>query len=130
RTIGEYMSNDIPAEDWDLRGLSAWAMSRFSVDLKQNQLREMNVDDVNSRLIEAAAELIERKDLTGVQKFLDPLYGQNDLAAWAKQKFDVQIPAEEIAELERAKVIESILQRAREAYRKREMSYPVEFILE
>ncbi len=130
-TLGEYMSNDMPPEEWDLRGLSAWAKSRFDVDLQQNQLRQMSVDEVRSRLIEAALEQIDRKDLSGVQKFLNTLYGQTDLAQWVKQKFDVEMSAEEIAKFQtRQEVMKAILDRAREVYRKREITYPVDFVLE
>src|SRR5690606_32240600 len=118
-------------EEWDLRGLSAWAKSRFDVDLQQNQLRQMSVDEVRSRLIEAALEQIDRKDLSGVQKFLNTLYGQMDLAQWVKQKFDVEMSAEEIAKFQtRQEVMKAILDRAREVYRKREITYPVDFVLE
>jgi preprotein translocase subunit SecA len=41
-TLGEYMDPDADAREWDLRGLSGWAMSRFRVQLSQNQLRKMS----------------------------------------------------------------------------------------
>ncbi len=128
-TLGEYMSHDVPPQEWDLRGLSAWAMSRFSVDLKQNQLRQMNVVEVKSLLTDAAYEQVERKDLAGVEKFLDPLYAPKDLAHWARQKFGVELVPQELAELSPNEAADQILQRAREAYRRREINYPVDFIL-
>ena len=67
-TLGEYMSNDTPPEEWDLDGLSQWAMSRFGVDLKKNRLRTMSVDDVRAELTDAAQEQVDKKDLSGVAR--------------------------------------------------------------
>ncbi len=129
-TLGEYMSHDLPPEEWDLRGLSHWAMSRFKVDLKQNQLRQMNIDQVAAKLIEAANEQIDKKDLTGVAKFLDEHHVQKDLAEWAKLKFDIELDPAALAELDNERVVDEILDQARDAYREREVTYPVEFMIE
>ncbi len=129
-TLGEYMSNDIPSDDWDLKGLSQWAMSQFGVDLKTNRLRDMNVDDVKVELTESALQQAEKKDLSGLEKFVVKLYGQRDLANWAKNKFGIEVTAESLEGVEPEAAVEQILKQAREAYRKREVTYPVEFILE
>ncbi len=129
-TLGEYMSNDIPSDDWDLQGLSQWAMSSFSVDLKTNRLREMNVDDVKEELTESALQQAEKKDLVGLDKFIVPHYGQRDLVNWARNKFGIEMTPESIAKLEPEAAAEQILTQAREAYKRREVTYPVEFILE
>ena len=136
-TLGEYMSHDIPPEDWDLRGLSSWAMSRFQVDLKQNQLRRMSPDEVQTKLVEVAHALIDRKDLDGARKFLVELYAETQLAHWASQKFGVELKPEELAPQQHQKlgeakghVAELIVSRAREAYQQREVLYPVQFIVD
>ena len=129
-TLGEYMSDDIPPEEWDLRGLQGWAMSRFGVDLKANRLRTMNTQEVSDQLSAAAIEQVDRKDLSGVAKFLTPHYGEKELAALARNKFGIELVPEKLVELESDEVIEQILTQAREAYDRREVTYPVEFILD
>ncbi len=136
-TLGEYMSNDIPPDEWDLRGLSQWAMSRFSVDLKQNQVRKMNPDEVKQVLVEAAHEQIDKKKLDGVALYLEPAYGEKQLLNWVKQKFDVdlelsviQSDATERREDQQERVIEIILEKSREQYAEREVVYPIEFALD
>ena len=37
-TLGEYIYDGADSKEWDLRGLRSWAMSRFGVNLSQNQL--------------------------------------------------------------------------------------------
>ena len=129
-TLGEYMSSDLSPEEWDLRGLSSWAMSRFSVDLKQNQLRRMSPEDVKTQLTESAIEQLDRKELAGLDKFLIPNYAQGQLVDWAKVKFDIDLDAEQLAGVDKDKSNELILQRAQEAYRRREVEYPVQFVLD
>ena len=90
-TLGEYMSNDQPPEQWDTRGLSQWAMSRFHVDLKQNQIRQMNIQEVQDQLVEAAHTQIDKRELTGAIKYMDKLYAQKQLVDWVSQKFNIQV---------------------------------------
>ncbi len=132
-TLGEYMGRDLAPEDWDLRGLQQWAMSRFNVDLKQNQLREMDIEEVRARLTEAALEQLDRKDISGLAKFLEPHYAEKQLADWAKTKFEADLDPSHMADLRRqdpTEITTYILEKARESYRNREIEYPVEFILE
>jgi preprotein translocase subunit SecA len=129
-TIGEYMSSDAPPEDWDLRGLSAWAMSRFSVDLKQGQARRMNVDQVKALLTDAALAIVDRKDLSGCTKFLAPAYAQQQLAQWAKTKFDLDLEVQKLADMPDDQIAPLILEQARAAYERREVAYPVEYAIE
>ena len=129
-TLGEYMSHDLSPDEWDLRGLQKWAMSRFNVDLKQNQLRQMNIDEVSALLVEAAHEQLGRKDLAGLAKFLEQHYSQAQLAEWARNKFGIELSPEDLAELDGDQVADHVLEKAREAYRLREISYPVQFVLE
>ena len=136
-TLGEYMSDDLEAEQWDLRSLSSWAMNRFRVDLKHNQLRKMNLQEITVLLTEAADIQIEKKDLSGLIRFLDPAYAQNDLAEWAEQKFSLQLGHEALMPQPSEKpndtierVSQHVLEKATEAYRRRELEYPIDFVLD
>ncbi|MEX0884812.1 MAG: preprotein translocase subunit SecA [Phycisphaeraceae bacterium] len=129
-TIGEYMSNDTPAEDWDFEGLAQWAMSRFSVDLKLNQLRQMNIDEVKEKLSAAALAQFQAKDLSELGKFVERHYGERELAQWAKTKFSLELDPEELGELTVEQATEQILSQARQAYRRREITYPADFVMD
>ncbi|MEX2212727.1 MAG: preprotein translocase subunit SecA [Phycisphaeraceae bacterium] len=128
--LGEFMSNEVPPDEWDLRGLSSWAMSKFAVNLTQNQLRQMNFEEVKTELTEAAWEQIDGKDITGVAKFLEKNYVQKQIADWAKQKFEIELDPEYLATLPPEGVAERIVEKARAMYEKREVEYPVEFALD
>jgi len=129
-SLGEYMSDDLPPDEWDLRGLQSWAMSRFSVDLKQNRLRQSNPREVQDELTAAAREQIEKKQLDGLAKFLDPLLAHKELAGWVRNKFGFEVEPQQFAELPPEEVGDKLLTQAREAYRQREIRYPVQFIMD
>src|SRR5205085_11541753 len=97
-TIEEFMGEGDTdnTDSWDTRGLSSWAMSRFHVSLPQAQIRKMTPDEVTEKLREAAIEQIEKRDVNGLVKFLEPLYPEKELCAWAKEKFAIVLKPEEL----------------------------------
>jgi len=137
-TLGEYLGED--EEDrsgWDTAGISSWAMSRFSVALPQSRIKKMDADELRETLREAAVEQLERRDVDAIQKYLAPLYAEKELSSWAKEKFDIEIdPKEMIVEgskgtqpKDAAEIIDLIETKAREAYARREVEYPVDELL-
>jgi preprotein translocase subunit SecA len=133
-TLGEYLGED--ADDpgnWDAKNMSSWMMSRFHVALSPSQIRRLSVDELESRLRQAAVEQIDHRDCSGLLKYLEANFAETQLAAWAREKFDVAIQPEEfLADLKShtrkdpADIAEFIEKRAREAYSTREIRYPVE----
>jgi len=128
-TLGEYMDQDTEQEEWDLRGLSAWAMSRFSVVLSQNQLRKMSPKEVEETLAAASAEKIDQVDLAPVAKYLEQGYTERALSEWAASKFGIQAAPDELTS-DPARAGEVLTGKVRAAYLRREIEYPVEYILE
>jgi preprotein translocase subunit SecA len=137
-TLGEFMGEDTDdADNWDTKGLSSWAMSRFHVNLPQNQIRKMDSTELEERLRLAAVEQIENRDCSTLQKYLEPLYPEGELANWAREKFAIEINPKEMMlptgrENDRKpsdEIVTLIETRAREAYAKREVEYPVDHML-
>jgi len=128
-TLGEYMSDDMSPDEWDLRGLSSWAMSRFQVNLSQNQLRKMTPHEVETDLIAAAGEKIDQVDMSHLGKFLDDGFTEKALSEWALSKFNIFVAPAELAEgIEQTQ--EKLLAAVGETYRRREIEYPVEVAIE
>jgi preprotein translocase subunit SecA len=124
------MSNEMPPEQWDTRGLSQWAMSRFHVDLKQNQIRQMNIQEVQGKLVEAAHDQLDKRDLSGVTRYLEPHYAAKQLADWTKQKFNIEIKPEEVNVNNPQSVVDALFEKARDTYLEREVTYPVDFAMD
>ncbi len=128
-TLGEYMSDEEDPKAWDLRGLSAWAMSRFNVSLSQNQLRAMNPQEVHEALVAAAAEKIDQADLSPLIAYLEPGFPEESLAEWAQNKFGLPVSPKEL-EGGPASARDALRQRVEQEYRRREVVYPVEHAIE
>ncbi|WP_432800112.1 preprotein translocase subunit SecA [Poriferisphaera sp. WC338] len=129
-TIGEYMSDDIPPQEWDLKGLAEWAKTRFGVKLNAAKLRGMNLPEVTDMIITGAEEQLDKADLSGIQKFIEPNLGEKELANWAENKFGIKLNPEELIDMQPEQTLDHILEKARETYANREVNYPVEFILD
>ena len=95
-TLGEYMMEDADPKDWDLRGLSSWAMSRFSVTLSQSQLRKMDQETIEETLLAAACERIDALALVELGAMLDADFARNALAEWARAKFGLAIDNDDL----------------------------------
>jgi preprotein translocase subunit SecA len=138
-TLGEFMGegdDEADTRHWDTKGLQSWAMSRFHVNLSQNQIRQMSPDEVEAKLRAAAIEQIDNRSCAGLMKYLAPNYAEQELVNWAREKFNIQLKPEEFILdpkghnlLPADQIIDLIESRARAAYARREITYPVEHAL-
>ena len=136
-TLGEFL----PAEgeefamDFDPQGLVNWAKSRFGVDLDPAELREGGGDErkrVREMLVEAAERRIDEADLSGLSEFLVPHYGAHQLAKWTREKFLLDVTADELIKAQRSETrppARVIFEKAEELYKRREVEYPVDFMM-
>jgi preprotein translocase subunit SecA len=136
-TIGEYMDPDVEPQDWDLRGLASWAMSRFGVNIPQSQLRNADPEQVERQLAEAAADRIEQMDLSELARFVEPDFPARALAAWAQAKFGIEVRAEDFfgpagpeGGADRDTAHQALWSKVEAAYRRREIEYPIEHAIE
>ncbi len=129
RTFGEYVDTDAQPDDWDIRGLSQWAGS-YGLNLTQNQIRKGDPADLLDQITEAAAAKVAETDFSPLQIYADPLLPKTRLVQWARDKFDVEIPLDDIAGALRENAQEIIREKMRAAYRQREIEYPVSAVID
>ena len=129
-TIGEYADPDIDRREWDLRGLSSWAMSRFQVQLSQNQLAKMAPAEMTDELTQAAWEQIETVDLSPLAVYLEPGYAVQCLCEWLRNKFAVQVDTASLPAEEPERVEQILRQLVEGVYRRREIEYPPEYAVD
>jgi preprotein translocase subunit SecA len=136
-TLGEYLpelaienpSND-PA-DRDTKGLSAWALSRFRVEMAEGDALKMSAKQIRERLIEAALDQVKEADLKELDQYLAPDYAPRELSKWLKTTLDIDLTSEEISKKETPEqVVEAALAQVRERYENREVEYPVDAMME
>ncbi len=129
-SLGEYIDAEEPPENWDVSGLLQWAQRNYKVSMTQNQLRKMDPNEIQDALFEAAERLYDAMDLDGIAHFLDPKYPYRALADWARGKFNIAMTEAELIDVPRDQIRQMMLERIREAYKQREIAYPVEACLE
>jgi preprotein translocase subunit SecA len=129
RTFGEYIDPDVPPDEWDVRGLLAW-IAQYGLSFTQRQVREEDPNDLRDRIVEAALRKIEEQDLTPLEQYVDRTYARARLARWAQEKFGVAVPVEELMQASRDEAERILRDSMREAYRKREVEYPVGAVIE
>ncbi|HBS29887.1 MAG TPA: hypothetical protein DEB06_10675, partial [Phycisphaerales bacterium] len=130
-TIGEYIPEDAPESERDTKGLRAWALSRFKVDLEEASLLKMTTRQIQTALTEAAEAQVRGADLSGLGQYLVANYGAQELSKWVKNTLGLEIAPERIsAHEERAGVVTMVVDAVREQYEKREVEYPVDFAME
>ncbi len=138
-TVGEYMSEELERSEWDMAGFVNWAKATFDADLDAETVRASTPFDV-IRTLEAAAERkFESIDLSPLDQYLVPNYGQMELAGWTTRTFGIPCDPSAFALSERAQkagidiadeATKKLVDISLAAYRDRELTYPVEYAIE
>ncbi|TWT44616.1 preprotein translocase subunit SecA [Phycisphaerae bacterium RAS1] len=129
RVFGEYIDPGSPAEEWDVRGLSSWA-SQYGLSVSQAEVRKGDPEELFERIIAAAEAKVRAEDMAALEQYVDPLFPKARLVRWAKDKFEVEIPLDEIARVGPEDADRTIREKMRAAYRIREIEYPVGAVIE
>jgi preprotein translocase subunit SecA len=137
QTLAEFMGEDPEdSSQWDLNGLSSWAMSHYHVNVSKTQLKKMEMHEVELFLKQAALEQIEKRDCAGMVKYLEQNYDLQALCEWAAAKFKITVTPDELLldagrgmKKPAEEIVQLIEKRARDAYQLRELEYPVDTIL-
>ncbi|MCD4826076.1 MAG: SEC-C domain-containing protein [Phycisphaerae bacterium] len=135
-TLIEYVDEGLDQREWDLKGLSGWAMSRFGVQMSQNQLRKMTPADIEEQLGQAAAEQVDKINLSHIVTMLEKNYALEALAEWARAKFGIEITVEELVGdsedlSDRQETARKILgEKVQAVYDRRQIEYPPEYAVD
>ncbi len=130
-TAGECLPAELEPEEWDAEGFSNWARVNYGAELSPDDIRandrQTSVRAVQSVAIAKFAQL----DLSPIAQFLVPQFGATQLAHWAHRKFGLTLDASVFAQSALpSDAAEKLLDKAREAYREREINYPIDFAIE
>jgi len=128
-SIGEYLEDYQDRRTWNIPALCKWAMSAFSVGLTAGKIKHLEPEEIEQKLIEAAAEQIDKKDCSQLIEFLKDDFNLHTFADWAAAKFDSRLDVEQLAGLEKKQIRQLIADRLSAKYKQREIEYPVEFAM-
>ena len=124
--MDENLSIEEDPKDWKWQEMARLVNSRYGLKYNDRQLKQLGRDNLTTTLIEEATNSVLAIDLSEGKAFLDPIWGMNSLADWVRVKFQIQLPASELAEKDNNSIKEIILQKVGEAYRQKEITFPVE----
>ena len=123
RTFGEYIDPDQPPSEWDVRGFITW-IAQYGMTLTQRQVREAEPNDLRDEIVEAAIRKIEEADLSPIEQYIGKTYPLQRLSQWAREKFGVDVPLDDLRNASRDEAAQIIGAKMRDAYRRREIEYP------
>ncbi|MDP7009346.1 MAG: preprotein translocase subunit SecA [Phycisphaerales bacterium] len=139
-TIGEYLPDTIDLGEgkiaerdestWDYKGAVDWAAAAWDSDLTITEATELRREEIISRIEDSAAKKIQSTDLSPLDAYLVQQHGQQELSKWITAKFEIQFEASELEDIEFEDATELVMERALAAYRNREKTYPVDFMVD
>jgi preprotein translocase subunit SecA len=138
-TVGEYMSEELDRAEWDVAGFAGWAKQTFDTTLDQEAIRKATTMEMIRQLEKAAERKFKAVDLSPIDQYLVPNYGQTELAQWTTRTFGIPCEPSAFALSERAQkagvdiadeATKKLLEIALNAYRDREITYPIEYAIE
>ncbi len=128
-SLGEYLEDYEDSGTWNIEALCKWAMSAFKASLSASKLRQMNAEEIEETLVEAACEQVAKKSMARMDDFLKEDYAALMFAVWAQGKFDLKIDPQELKDAEPAAAKQKVVDHVAALYRKREIEYPVEYAM-
>ena len=130
-TAGECLPLELDPPEWDAEGFAAWARSQFGAELTPEWIRAEGRDAAMQAVVRAAFAKFDRIDLSPIAQFLVPEFGATQLANWANRKFGMSVDASLFRGVESpAEAADKLAAKSMEAYREREVVYPIDFAIE
>jgi len=128
-SMGEYLEDYGNPQTWDIAGLCKWAMSAFQVSLSPGKIKHQSPEEIEEKLISAAAEQIDKKDCSQLVEFLKDDFTVHTFAEWSRAKFDIKLDIAELADLAASEIRQQLAEKTAAKYKQREIEYPVEFAM-
>jgi preprotein translocase subunit SecA len=125
-TMDENLNPDEDPKDWKWLELTRAINTRFGLKLSDRDLKKVGREGLSEFLLSEAEKSILARDLSGGKRFLDPNYSAESLADWARQKFNLKLAREEVAEKDVGELAKLLKAKARESYRLKDVEFPVQ----
>ncbi|MBL9148578.1 MAG: preprotein translocase subunit SecA [Phycisphaerae bacterium] len=139
-TVAEYMSEEVPPEERDADGFIRWVSQYIGAEIPPEDVRSSEPLDMIRRLEKASERKFAAVDLSPLDQYIEKGYGEKALADWATRTYAATFDASMFTASERAqragdeeRIAESttkLIKAARDAYREREIVYPIDFAIE
>ncbi|GAB6185098.1 preprotein translocase subunit SecA [Thermopirellula anaerolimosa] len=123
--IEENLPEDADPEDWNWEALAKSISARWKVDVKERDIRRIPREELLDALLEKVQAAIREVDLQEGAKFLEPDFGLKSSINWVRGKFGIELSLDELRDLEPPAVKDLVFEKALEAYRRKEIEFPL-----
>ena len=123
--VEENLPEEVDPNEWNWEALAKTVNVRWRSNFRDRDLKKFGREGVNEVLIQKAHEAIDKVDLADGARYLDPDFGLRSACGWVKHKFGVELDWEAVRAMEPEAIEKMVRQKAEEAYREKEVEFPV-----
>ena len=128
--VEENLPQSEAESDWNWSALASFANARWKLSVNDRDLKRVGRNDVAEWLQQRVSEAIAKADLRDGERFLAPDFGVVTARSWTDWRFGIELQDEDLAEIignepDPEAFKEIVREKAREAYQRREIEYPV-----
>jgi preprotein translocase subunit SecA len=124
--MDENLSTDEDPKDWKWQEMARVVSTKYGLKYNDRQMKQIGRDNLAGDILTQATKAVEQVDLSEGKKYLEPTFGLESLIDWVKAKFAVEMELKDLQGKEGEKVREFILDRIHQAYRQKEIEFPVQ----
>jgi preprotein translocase subunit SecA len=124
--MDENLNPDEDPKDWKWQEMARVLGTKYGVKTTDRDLKKIGRDDLSEYVLAEAEKAILAVDLSAGKRYLEKTYAAESLADWARQKFGLKVTVEEAAEKDGPELAELIRAKVREAYRAKDVEFPVQ----
>jgi preprotein translocase subunit SecA len=100
--------------------------ARYGLKVQERDLKKVGKENLADHLLEQAEQSVNDVDLSDGRKYLDPRWGMDSLIDWVANKFQLNLTTAELQGKEGSEVKELIFKKVLDAYREKEIEFPVQ----
>ena len=123
--IEENLPEGESEDEWNWEALAKWVNTRFGTNYSVYDLKKIPRSSIDEKMIERVYERLHAVDLSEGAQLLHEDHGLQMLIGWMKNKFNLEVPIEELRGKEPEDVRKKLTLLAESAYRQKESEYPV-----
>ena len=128
--VEENLPQSEDERDWNWSALASFVNARWKLSVNDRDLKRVGRNDVAEWLQQRASEAVAKADLSDGKRFLAPDFGVVTARSWTDWRFGIELQDSDLNEIagnepDAEAFKEIVREKAREAYQRREIEYPV-----
>ena len=128
--VEENLPQSEDERDWNWSALASFVNARWKLSVNDRDLKRVGRNDVAEWLQQRASEAVAKADLSDGERFLAPDFGVVTARSWTDWRFGIELQDSDLNEIagnepDAEAFKEIVREKAREAYQRREIEYPV-----